>query len=67
MTKKKTDPNPSQIKTDTKGQFVRTRHGANNDGMVSADPRVLSGKKDGDSTFKNSAEANKHDQKVSAK
>ena len=36
---------------DAKGQFARTRHGSNNDGVVSAKPRVLSGNKDGDATF----------------
>ena len=36
---------------DARGQFVRSRAGAKNDGMSSADPEVLSGKDNGDATF----------------
>ena len=38
-------------KDDAKGQFVGAQHGGDNDGVASADPSVLSGKKDGDATF----------------
>ena len=38
-----------EIKDDAKGQFVRSRHGADNDGVVSAEPRVITG--DEDATF----------------
>ncbi|KAA0970786.1 hypothetical protein FPY71_09935 [Aureimonas fodinaquatilis] len=38
-------------KDDAEGQFVGTQHGGDNDGVISADPRVISGKKDGDATF----------------
>ena len=38
-------------KNDAKGQFVGTQHGGSNDGVTSANPRVLSGKKDGEATF----------------
>jgi hypothetical protein len=38
-----------KIENDAAGQFVRTRHGAENDGLSSAEPRVISG--DGDATF----------------
>jgi hypothetical protein len=41
----------SDWKGDAKGQGVRTNHGASNDGVSSADPRVISGKKDGDATW----------------
>lgn len=37
---------------DAKGASTRTQSGGDNDGTVSADPRVLSGKKSGDATFK---------------
>jgi hypothetical protein len=36
---------------DAKAQFEKTKHGGNNDGAVSANPRVLSEQKDGDATF----------------
>lgn len=49
---------------DAKGQFVRTRHGADNDGVLSANPRVLSGKKDGDATFKADAKENEKDRQA---
>ena len=39
------------VERDAEGQFVRSRHGGGNDGMASANPRPLSGKKDGDATF----------------
>ncbi|MDF1600892.1 hypothetical protein PZ895_14085 [Mesorhizobium sp. YIM 152430] len=37
---------------DAKGAYAKPQHGGSNDGVVSADPRVLSGKKSGDATFK---------------
>jgi hypothetical protein len=51
-------------KNDAKGQFVKTRHGADNDGVLSANPRVLSGKKDGDATFKADAKENEKDRQA---
>jgi len=39
------------LKGDAKGQGVRTKHGATNDGVSSADPRVISGNEDGDATW----------------
>lgn len=36
---------------DAKGQSESNHKGGTNDGVSSADPRVLSGKKDGDATF----------------
>ena len=38
-------------KDDAKGQFAGTQHGGDNDGTVSANPRVISGDEDGDATF----------------
>lgn len=38
--------------SDAKGAGAKTQSGGDNDGTVSADPRVLSGKKSGDATFK---------------
>lgn len=39
----------TKVEDDAKGQFVRSRHGADNDGVVSAEPRVITG--DDDATF----------------
>ena len=36
---------------DAKGQFAKSQADSKNDGVISANPRVLSGKKDGDATF----------------
>ncbi len=36
---------------DAKGQYARTRHGASNDGVTSAEPRVFSGEDSGDATW----------------
>lgn len=38
-----------KVEDDAKGQFVRSRHGAENDGVVSAEPSVITG--DDDATF----------------
>jgi len=38
-------------KNDAAGQMVRTKHGASNNGMSSAEPRVISGDEDGDATW----------------
>ena len=38
-------------KGDAEGQFRKSQHGSHNDGVSSADPKVLSGKKSGDATF----------------
>ncbi|WP_181180153.1 hypothetical protein [Mesorhizobium sp. B2-1-3A] len=40
------DPEP-----DASGQYAKSEADASNDGVSSADPRVLSGKKSGDATF----------------
>jgi hypothetical protein len=37
--------------SDAAGQSEKNHKGGSNDGTVSANPRVLSGKKDGDATF----------------
>lgn len=47
MDKKK----PEAEERAVKAQFVRTRHGADNNGVASADPEVISGKESGDATF----------------
>jgi hypothetical protein len=39
----------TKVEDDAKGQFVRSRHDADNDGVVSAEPRVITG--DEDATF----------------
>lgn len=36
---------------DAKGAYAKPLHGNHNDGVASADPRVLSGKPSGDATF----------------
>lgn len=36
---------------DAKGQSEKNHKGGSNDGVSSADPRVISGKEDGDATF----------------
>jgi len=36
---------------ETQGQFARTRKGAKNNGMSSAEPRSISGDEKGDATF----------------
>lgn len=36
---------------DAKGQYAKTQHGADNNGVSSAEPVVISGKKSGDATF----------------
>jgi hypothetical protein len=41
----------SSPEADARGQFAKSKAGANNDGVSSADPRVLSGKENGDATF----------------
>jgi hypothetical protein len=38
-------------KDGAKGQFVGTQHGGSNDGTVSANPKEISGRDDGDATF----------------
>lgn len=48
MDKKK---KPESEERAVKAQFVRTRHGADNNGVESADPEVISGKESGDATF----------------
>lgn len=36
---------------DAKGQYAKTQHGGDNNGVSSAEPVVISGKKSGDATF----------------
>lgn len=55
---------PKTPRDDAKGQFARTRHGAKNDGVSSANPRVLSGKRDGDATFKADAKENEKERQA---
>ena len=43
---KKSDP-----EKDAEGQSERNHQGGSNSGVASANPRVLSGQKDGDATF----------------
>ena len=62
MTERKKSP-----ESDAKGQFAKTRHGGDNDGVSSANPRVLSGKKDGDATFKSDAIQNEKDRRAPGK
>ncbi|ESW89151.1 hypothetical protein X773_03175 [Mesorhizobium sp. LSJC285A00] len=45
-TSKRTTP-----EQDAKGQSEKDHKGGGSDGVASADPRVISGKKDGDATF----------------
>lgn len=47
----KSDLRRTTPKDDARGQSESNHAGGTNDGMVSADPRVLSGKTDGDATF----------------
>jgi hypothetical protein len=47
MDKKKPEAQARAVKA----QFARTRHGAGNNGVASADPQVISGKENGDATF----------------
>lgn len=42
--------NPPQ--SDARGQYAKTQHGGDNNGVASAEPVVISGKKSGDATFK---------------
>jgi hypothetical protein len=37
---------------DATGQYAKTQHGGTNNGVSSAEPVVISGKKSGDATFK---------------
>lgn len=41
----------SETRVDAKGSFAKGKTKSDNDGVASANPRVLSGKKDGDATF----------------
>lgn len=41
-------PNPEN---DAKGQFAKSKADGSNDGVSSADPKVITGKKGGDATF----------------
>lgn len=42
---------PIGPETDAEGQSETNHKGGSNDGVSSADPRVISGKKDGDATW----------------
>ncbi|MEQ1955996.1 hypothetical protein [Mesorhizobium sp. CN2-181] len=48
---KKQDRNSAAPEADAKGQSEKNHAGGSNDGISSADPRVLSGNKEGDATF----------------
>lgn len=37
---------------DARGAYAKTQHGGDNNGVASAEPVVISGKKSGDATFK---------------
>ncbi|MEP7453502.1 hypothetical protein [Phyllobacterium sp. SB3] len=50
MNDKDTKP-ASKPQTDAKGSFAKGKTNSGNDGVSSANPRVISGKKDGDATF----------------
>lgn len=39
-------PDPTRVEKDARGQFVKGRHGAKNDGVSSAKPRVITGTED---------------------
>ena len=39
-------PSRDRIRKDAEGQFARTRHGADNNGVASAKPRVITGSDD---------------------
>lgn len=41
----------SHVERDAEGQFAGAKKGSTNDGVASADPRVLSGKESGDATW----------------
>lgn len=58
MTNKSHNSDPEK---DARGQFARTRHGADNDGVSSANPR---GKNDGDATFKSDAKEKERDRQA---
>ena len=62
MTERKKSP-----ESDAKGHFAKTQHGGDNDGVSSANPRVLSGKKDGDATSKSDAKENEMDRQAPGK
>jgi hypothetical protein len=40
-----------KVRSDAKGQFAKSNADRTNDGVSSANPRVLSGQQDGDATF----------------
>lgn len=40
-----------KIEADARGQFKISHEGSHNSGVISADPRVISGKESGDATF----------------
>ena len=50
MSTQKPERNPKP-EADAKGQYAKSRADGTNDGVSSADPRVISGKKSGDATF----------------
>jgi hypothetical protein len=50
MTDKEKKP-ASRPQADAKGSFAKGKTKSGNDGVSSANPRVISGKEDGDATF----------------
>jgi hypothetical protein len=51
MPDKPSTPAKSKPENDAKGQLARPKRRSDNDGVASANPRVISGKEDGDATF----------------
>lgn len=47
----KKQPSDPKTEDDAEGQYAPIQSGRDNDGTASANPRVLSGKNDGDATF----------------
>lgn len=45
------NPSRGRGEAEAVGQYAKTDKGRTNSGIASADPRVLSGKKDGDATW----------------
>jgi len=52
--REKEDGRVSKPKSETAGQYVRTKHGSKNSGVISANPRVISKDESGDATNKRS-------------
>jgi len=57
-------PHSQVTESDAKGQFAKTQHGGDNNGISSANPCVRSGKKDGDATFRSDAKENEKERRA---